>query len=465
MDDYNLKLKLKSELKTKMPRYIFKDFIEELNLNSEDGKYKLIDSIFEKYTVEEVKDLILKKYNEDESYSKYKENFLNTLNRLSLDEKSKLKSNSEKENKRNLYEKRKKIREENEKKRKEFEENLRKRKMEEENLRKKKIEEEDLRKKKIEEEKRKEQEENLRKKKIEEEERERELKEAEKKTSSEKTNLNEINKKNVFKKIFESSEKTHEKVEIKEDPKHEKHKTISKKFKYPQISKLKIYHAELTDVYFIYDYIKSEIRKNYKKNNTRLSSKTEKCVKIDQKLIDYKYDNLHTKLFTEELLEAIKLITAVYFADKDGVAILAVPPSKMENDPQTKKSIDLIEEWWKEGKQEIDFKVYNKSKFLIRTKDVESSKEGNRDVGKHEKSIECDKEDDMPLNIGAIILDDITTSGNTMYVCKNKLIGYGFDEGDIIPLAIARTLNSYNEIYDSSEGKYIVYDENVEELK
>ena len=108
MDDFNLKLKLKSELKTKMQSYIFKDFINDLDLNSETGKYKLIDLIFEKYTVEEVKDLILKKYDEEESYSKYKNNFLKTINRLSFDEKSELKNTTEKEKKRSLYEKRKK---------------------------------------------------------------------------------------------------------------------------------------------------------------------------------------------------------------------------------------------------------------------------------------------------------------------------------------------------------------------
>ena len=423
MDDFNLKLKLKSELKTKMPSYIFKDFINDLDLNSEAGKYKLIDLIFEKYTVEEVKDLILKKYDEEESYSKYKNNFLKTINRLSFDEKSKLKNTTEKEKKRSLYEKRKKRREENEKKRKLKEEK-----------------------------RRKEYEETLRKKKIEEE--------------TEKTNLNEINKKNVFKKIFENSEKSEEKIEIEENSKHEKHKTISKKLKIPPISKLKIYHSDLTDIYFIYDYIKSEIRKGYIKNNEKLSPKVKEIVKLDEKLIDYKYHNKQKKFFTEELLEAIKLIFDSYFADKKGIALFAVPPSEKDKDPQTKKSIDIIEDWLNDGKIVIDFKVYNESKTLKRTITVESSKEGNRSVEKHENSIEFYREEEMPSDIGIIILDDITTSGNTMYACKKILIKSGLDEEDIIPLAIARTLSPHTEIYDSiSDGKYMVYDEDVEELK
>ena len=423
MDDFNLKLKLKSELKTKMPSYIFKDFINDLDLNSAEGKYKLIDLIFEKYTVEEVKDLILKKYDEEESYSKYKINFLKIINRLSFDEKSKLKNNTEKEKKRSLYEKRKKRREENEKKRKLKEEK-----------------------------RRKEYEETLRKKKREEE--------------TEKTNLNEINKKNVFKKIFENSEKSEEKIEIEENSKHEKHKTISKKLKNPSISKLKLYHADLTDIYFIYDYIKSEIRKGYIKNNEKLSPKVKEIVKLDEKLIDYKYHNKQKKFFTEELLEAMKLIYDSYFKDKNGIALFAVPPSEKDKDPQTKKSIDIIEDWLNNGKIVIDFKVYNESKTLKRTITVESSKEGNRSVEKHENSIEFYREEEMPSDIGIIILDDITTSGNTMYACKKILIKSGLDEEDIIPLAIARTLSPHTEIYDSiSDGKYMVYDEDVEELK
>ena len=439
MDDFNLKLKLKSELKTKMPSYIFKDFINNLDLNSEEGKYKLIDLIFEKYTVEEVKDLILKKYDEEESYSKYKNNFLKTINRLSFDEKSKLKNTTEKEKKRSLYEKRKKRREENEKKRKLKEE--KRRKEYEETLRKRKLEEER---------RRKEYEETLRKKKIEEE--------------TEKTNLNEINKKNVFKKIFENSEKIEEKIEIEENSKHEKHKTISKKLKNPSISKLKLYHADLTDIYFIYDYIKSEIRKGYIKNNEKLSPKVKEIVKLDEKLIDYKYHNKQKKFFTEELLDAIKLIYNSYFKDKKAIALFAVPPSEKDKEPQTKKSVDMIEDWLNDGKIVIDFKVYNESKTLKRTKTVESSKEGERSVEKHENSIEFYRKEEMPSDIGLIILDDITTSGNTMYACKKILIKSGLDEEDIIPLAIARTLNPYTEIYDSiSAGKYMVYDENVEE--
>lgn len=426
MSDDNLKLKVKNELKTNMPNKLLLELFKEMNLNTSLGKTEAINSIFQIYTAEEVKDMILKKYEEKGSYSRSKERFLKSINRKSIEERSKLKKMEEKE-------KKKRIRQERMRKNKERDEKREKESEEERKLKEKELEEKrrEIEKLRIEEAKRiQEQNRKIEEEKKREEERQIEI-EKNRKTEQEKR---EVNKR--MKELLQNSS-----------------------------SNLKIYHAKCTDVFFIYDYIKSEVRKDYKKNNIRLSSKMDEIVKIDGKIIGYKYDGFHIEFFSEKLLESIKIISAVYFRDKDGVVLVAVPPSEKGKDPQTKKSIEMIEEWANEEKYEIDFKVYDKSKFLIRTHDVESSKTGNRSIAKHENSIECDKKDNMPSNIGVIILDDVTTSGNTMYVCKNKLIEYGLDEENVIPLAIARTLNPYNEIYDSLEGKYFVYDDNVEELK
>lgn len=427
MSDDNLKFKVKSELKNYIPNKLLLELFKEMNLNTSLGKNDAIDSIFQSYTAEEVKDRILKKYDEKGSYSRSKERFLKSINRKSIEERSKLKKKEEKERKRKNKEKKKKEKEPEERKLKEKELEEERRPIEKERVEEAKRRQEQNRK--IEEEKKRE------------EERRQEIqrkKEEEKRIKIEKNRKTEQEKREVNKRMKELLQNSS--------------------------SNLKIYHAKCTDVFFIYDYIKSKVRKDYKKNNIRLSSKMDEIVKIDGKIIGYK-DGFHIEFFSEKLLESIKIISAVYFRDKDGVVLVAVPPSEKGKDPQTKKSIEMIEEWANEGKYEIDFKVYDKSKFLIRTHDVESSKTGNRSIAKHENSIECDKKDNMPSNIGVIILDDVTTSGNTMYVCKNKLIEYGLDEENVIPLAIARTLNPYNEIYDSLEGKYFVYDDNVEELK
>ena len=436
MSDENLKLKVKSELKNYMPTKLLLELLKEMNLNTSLGKNDAINSIFQSYTAEEVKDRILKKYDEKESYSRSKERFLKSINRKSIEERSKLKEKEEKERKRKKRQERIRKNKENKKKEKEPEERK---------LKEKELEEErrPIEKERVEEAKRRqEQNRKIEEEKKREDERRQEIqrkKEEEKRIKIEKDRKAKQKKREEKKRMKELLEKSS--------------------------SNLKIYHAGHTDIYFIYDYIKSGIRKEYKINNARLSSEVKECVEIDDKLIKYKYHNYHIKFFTEKLLEAVKIISATYFADKDAVALVAVPPSEMEKDPQTKKSIELIEEWSNKGKYGIDFKVYDKSKFLKRTEDVESSKEGNRSIEKHENSIECDENDNMPLNTGVIIFDDITTSGNTMYVCKNKIIEYGFNEDDVIPLAIARTVRPHTEIYESLGVEYIVYDEDIEELK
>lgn len=434
MSDDNLKLKVKSELKNYMPNKLLLELFKEMNLNTSLGKNDAIDSIFQSYTAEEVKDMILKKYDEKGSYTRSKERFLKSINRKSIEERSKLKEKEEKERKRKKRQER--IRKNKEKKEKSEKE----RKLKEKELEEKRRQ---IEKERVEEAKRRqEQNRKIEEEKKREEERRQEIqrkKEEEKRIKIEKDRKAKQKKREEKKRMKELLEKSS--------------------------SNLKIYHAGHTDIYFIYDYIKSGIRKEYKINNARLSSEVKECVEIDDKLIKYKYHNYHIKFFTEKLLEAVKIISATYFADKDAVALVAVPPSEMEKDPQTKKSIELIEEWSNKEKYGIDFKVYDKSKFLKRTEDVESSKEGNRSIEKHENSIECDENDNMPLNTGVIIFDDITTSGNTMYVCKNKIIEYGFNEDDVIPLAIARTVRPHTEIYESLGVEYIVYDEDIEELK
>ena len=434
MSDDNLKLKVKNELKTNMPNKLLLELFKEMNLNTSLGKNEAINSIFQTYTAEEVKDMILKKYDEKGSYTRSKERFLKSINRKSIEERSKLKEKEEKERKRKKRQER--IRKNKEKKEKSEKE----RKLKEKELEEKRRQ---IEKERVEEAKRRqEQNRKIEEEKKREEERRQEIqrkKEEEKRIKIEKDKKAKQKKREEKKRMKELLEKSS--------------------------SNLKIYHAGHTDIYFIYDYIKSGIRKEYKINNARLSSEVKECVEIDDKLIKYKYHNYHIKFFTEKLLEAVKIISATYFADKDAVALVAVPPSEMEKDPQTKKSIELIEEWSNKEKYGIDFKVYDKSKFLKRTEDVESSKEGNRSIEKHENSIECDENDNMPLNTGVIIFDDITTSGNTMYVCKNKIIEYGFNEDDVIPLAIARTVRPHTEIYESLGVEYIVYDEDIEELK
>lgn len=86
MDDLNLKLILKSELKVKMPSYLFKELLEEIQLTGKTlSKTEKIDVIFKRYSIREIIDLILNKY-EGESQSIRRRKFLNRINGLSIDE-------------------------------------------------------------------------------------------------------------------------------------------------------------------------------------------------------------------------------------------------------------------------------------------------------------------------------------------------------------------------------------------
>ena len=90
MDEYNLRLIVKSELKTKMPSYLFKEIVEEIQIADESlGKTELIDLILEKYSLQEITNLILEKYEDERHFSK-RERFINRINGLSIDERKEI---------------------------------------------------------------------------------------------------------------------------------------------------------------------------------------------------------------------------------------------------------------------------------------------------------------------------------------------------------------------------------------
>ena len=99
MDDYNLKLILKSELKTKIPSYLFKELVEEIQIADESlGKTELIDLIFEKYSLQEITNLILEKYEDERHFSK-RERFINRINGLNIDERKEIERKEKEKNK------------------------------------------------------------------------------------------------------------------------------------------------------------------------------------------------------------------------------------------------------------------------------------------------------------------------------------------------------------------------------
>lgn len=233
-------------------------------------------------------------------------------------------------------------------------------------------------------------------------------------------------------------------------------KAFQRKFDYPAVPELNINHALYSNIYFIYDYIKGKEREYYINKKIDLSEYVEECFKIDDKLIKYKYHNKHIPFFTRSLFKGIKNIYKVYFKDKDGVALIPVPPSTKDEDPQTKKSIVAIKKGKEEGKYKYDFEILDYSDLLIRNKSVKSSsKGGGRSLEKHYNSIIFNKDKKLSdMKLGYILLDDVTTSGNIMYACRDILINNGFENKDIISLTIARTVDNEELLYNK-EGLVI----------
>lgn len=100
MDDFNLKLILKSELKIKMASHLFRELMEETQISDKStSKAEQIDLLFEEYSLEEIKELILNKY-ENNGDEKNHKRLIDRINGLTVDERRDLERKKEKEKRR-----------------------------------------------------------------------------------------------------------------------------------------------------------------------------------------------------------------------------------------------------------------------------------------------------------------------------------------------------------------------------
>ena len=201
------------------------------------------------------------------------------------------------------------------------------------------------------------------------------------------------------------------------------------------------------NVYYLYDYIPDNTRFPNCKNYDFLSKHWEWN---RTKLYPYKNDESDkiTLKFTKELMEAIAKISSVHFKNTEVIALVPVPSSDMTKSPQTKKSVLIIEDWFKKGITEREYsskKCFNSefNNILNRIKTIKASKNKSQEEKiikeSHKMSIGCEKTN-LPKDIGFIILDDITSSGTTIEACKEILIENGANKNNIIGLAIAESV-------------------------
>ncbi len=130
----------------------------------------------------------------------------------------------------------------------------------------------------------------------------------------------------------------------------------------------------------------------------------------------------------------------------DKIGLVAVPPSKSGKYSPIKESIHFICQMGLEGYLPDSFgvsqKLYNYSNLLIRSTDI-PTKHGTRGRLSREdemSSISCYSKHLSHYHTTFIILDDITTSGTSLNICRDILLAHGAIERYIIRAAIARTI-------------------------
>ena len=192
------------------------------------------------------------------------------------------------------------------------------------------------------------------------------------------------------------------------------------------------------NIYYLYDYVPERMRNDYDSQRIEMS----------EKLIDFKnFDQESIYFFSEKLMEAISYLSNnVMPGYVENLALVAVPPSKVDKDSPIKKSINQMKRWFEDGTAESVFdchkNIFNYSNLLTRISDVNTAhKEYPRPTfQEHLDSIKCNRNNLSRDYMTFIILDDITTTGITMNACKNILLNHGANKRFIYKLAISGTV-------------------------
>lgn len=210
------------------------------------------------------------------------------------------------------------------------------------------------------------------------------------------------------------------------------------------VDNLKGINKTRTGVYYMNDYVPEEKRSYY----------DDDLVDFSKRLIGYKNDNddYSLNLFSQDLIKFIILTSQNKFNHFSKLALIAVPSSKVEKTNNSiKKSIDIIEKLYNNGEleSEFDFKkeIINYKDLLKRIKDVPTAHlgEGRASCEEHIDSIECMQKDLSNEDTAYIVLDDITTTGDSMKACNEVLLENGVNAKNIFNIAIGATVWDENE--------------------
>ena len=164
-------------------------------------------------------------------------------------------------------------------------------------------------------------------------------------------------------------------------------------------------------------------------------------------------DEYLISLFTKELMQTItNIVNRNLGDDKKEIVLVPVPSSKVKhkNNATMRKTINIIETWCKNGITDQNFgckhEIINCNDLIYRVTDVPTAHlgEGRASCDEHIASMKCN-EDLLSSEQIFIILDDVTTTGNSMKACKQILINHGADNDNIYTLAIGATVRGIDE--------------------
>lgn len=189
-----------------------------------------------------------------------------------------------------------------------------------------------------------------------------------------------------------------------------------------------------TGIYYLHNYIPVRQFPYY----------SEEAVAITKKIWDYKNGDADAlNVFTNELMCAVATIANNIRSDKFG--LVAVPPSKVNKASAIRASIQGMVNWYNQGIIRNNFgcskAFYDYSNLLTRISDISTAHEGVRaSYDEQIESIACCRNNLSKYWTTFIILDDVTTLGTSMDVCRDILLSHGAKGQYIIRMAIARTV-------------------------
>ena len=186
--------------------------------------------------------------------------------------------------------------------------------------------------------------------------------------------------------------------------------------------------------YYLHDYIPTRLFADYDEESVEQSKKIWRF-KDGDKEVESEYAWM--------LLKAIAELAPGIRANK--IALVAVPPSKADKYSPMRSTIDKMVELSETGALQIFFgcdkKLISHRDLLLRDEDVATSHRGPRATYEdHLNTISCGRDHLSRLWSHFIILDDVSTTGDSMSACKQILIDHGVPERYITCLALAKTV-------------------------